>query len=107
MVTTTRIQAAEEVEALYTGAMRDRGISAGDRNAAHPVNAILNYGYAVLQCQVQIKAAVDGSSNGVYRKRCCFIGETFRFTWANLGLISNPPLKQSDSPWSAGIVAIF
>lgn len=30
------------------------------RNAAHPVNAILNYGYAVLQSQLQIKAVADG-----------------------------------------------
>jgi CRISPR-associated endonuclease Cas1 len=33
---------------------------AGNRNAAHPVNAILNYAYAVLQSQVQIKAVADG-----------------------------------------------
>ena len=30
------------------------------RNASHPVNAILNYAYAVLQSQVQIKAVADG-----------------------------------------------
>ena len=32
----------------------------GNRNAAHPVNAILNYAYAVLQSQVQIKAVAEG-----------------------------------------------
>ena len=32
----------------------------GNRNAAHPVNAILNYAYAVMQSQVQIKAVADG-----------------------------------------------
>ncbi len=32
----------------------------GNRSAAHPVNAILNYAYAVLQSQVQIKARADG-----------------------------------------------
>jgi len=32
----------------------------GNRSAAHPVNAILNYAYAVLQSQVQIKAVADG-----------------------------------------------
>jgi CRISPR-associated protein Cas1 len=32
------------------------------RNASHPVNAILNYAYAVLQSQVQIKAVADGST---------------------------------------------
>lgn len=32
----------------------------GSQSAAHPVNAILNYAYAVLQNQVQIKAVADG-----------------------------------------------
>jgi CRISPR-associated protein Cas1 len=32
----------------------------GNRNAAHPVNAILNYAYAVLQGQVQIKLVSEG-----------------------------------------------
>ncbi len=32
----------------------------GSRKASHPVNAILNYAYAVLQSQVQIKAVADG-----------------------------------------------
>jgi CRISPR/Cas system-associated endonuclease Cas1 len=34
--------------------------ASGSRNPAHPVNAILNYTYAVLQSQVQIKAVADG-----------------------------------------------
>jgi CRISPR-associated endonuclease Cas1 len=33
---------------------------AGNRNATHPVNAILNYAYTVLQGEVQIKAVSDG-----------------------------------------------
>jgi CRISP-associated protein Cas1 len=33
---------------------------AGNRNAAHPVNAILNYAYAVLQSQIQINAVAEG-----------------------------------------------
>jgi CRISPR-associated endonuclease Cas1 len=33
---------------------------AGNRNASHPVNAILNYAYAVLQSQVQINAVAEG-----------------------------------------------
>jgi CRISP-associated protein Cas1 len=33
---------------------------AGNRNASHPVSAIMNYAYAVLQSQVQIKAVADG-----------------------------------------------
>jgi CRISP-associated protein Cas1 len=33
---------------------------AGNRNAAHPVNATLNYAYAVLQSQIQIKAVTEG-----------------------------------------------
>ena len=37
-----------------------RVYASGRRNASHPVNAILNYAYAVLQSQVQIKAVADG-----------------------------------------------
>jgi CRISPR-associated endonuclease Cas1 len=37
-----------------------RVYATGSRNASHPVNAILNYAYAVLQSQVQIKAVADG-----------------------------------------------
>ncbi len=33
---------------------------AGNRNASHPVNAILNYAYMVLQSQLQIDAIADG-----------------------------------------------
>jgi CRISPR-associated protein Cas1 len=33
---------------------------AGNRNAAHPVNAILNYAYTVLESEVRIKAIGDG-----------------------------------------------
>jgi CRISPR-associated protein Cas1 len=33
---------------------------AGNRNAAHPVNAMLNYAYAVLQSQIQINAVAEG-----------------------------------------------
>jgi CRISPR-associated protein Cas1 len=33
---------------------------AGNRNAAHPVNAILNYAYAVLESEVRIKAISEG-----------------------------------------------
>src|ERR1700730_11464069 len=33
---------------------------AGNRNAAHPINAMLNYAYAVLQSQIQINAVADG-----------------------------------------------
>ena len=32
---------------------------AGNRNAAHPVNAILNYAYAVLESEIRIKAISD------------------------------------------------
>ena len=34
--------------------------SAPSRNASHPVNAILNYAYAALQSQVQIKLVSEG-----------------------------------------------
>jgi CRISP-associated protein Cas1 len=37
-----------------------RVYATGSRNASHPVNALLNYAYAVLQSQVQIKAVADG-----------------------------------------------
>ena len=33
---------------------------AGNRNAAHPVNAILNYAYAVLQSQILITTVAEG-----------------------------------------------
>jgi CRISPR-associated protein Cas1 len=37
-----------------------RVYSTGSRNASHPVNAILNYAYAVLQSQVQIRLVAEG-----------------------------------------------
>lgn len=49
---------------------------AGNRNAAHPVNAILNYAYAVLQSRIQIDA-VDHE-----RKVCRIIGIHIRFDGA-------------------------
>src|ERR1700679_3765303 len=33
---------------------------AGNRNAAHPVNAMLNYAYAALESQIRIKAISEG-----------------------------------------------
>jgi CRISP-associated protein Cas1 len=33
---------------------------AGNRNAAHPVNAILNYAYAALESDIRIKAISEG-----------------------------------------------
>jgi CRISPR-associated protein Cas1 len=33
---------------------------AGNRNAAHPVNAILNYSYAALESEIRIKAISEG-----------------------------------------------
>jgi CRISPR-associated protein Cas1 len=33
---------------------------AGNRNAAHPVNAMLNYAYAALESEIRIKAIADG-----------------------------------------------
>jgi hypothetical protein len=43
---------------------------AGNRNAAHPVNAILNYAYAALESEIRIKAieigATDGPNGGVW-----------------------------------------
>ena len=32
----------------------------GNHNAAHPVNAMLNYAYAVLESQIRIKAISEG-----------------------------------------------
>jgi CRISPR-associated endonuclease Cas1 len=37
-----------------------RVYATGSRNASHPVNAILNYAYAVLQSQVQIRLVSEG-----------------------------------------------
>jgi CRISPR-associated protein Cas1 len=33
---------------------------AGNRNAAHPLNAMLNYAYAALESEIRIKAIADG-----------------------------------------------
>ena len=33
---------------------------AGNRNAAHPVNAVLNYAYAALESEIRIKAISEG-----------------------------------------------
>jgi CRISPR-associated protein Cas1 len=44
----------------FVGSRTSRFNLAGNRNASHPVNAILNYAYAVLQSQVQIRAVADG-----------------------------------------------
>jgi CRISPR/Cas system-associated endonuclease Cas1 len=33
---------------------------AGNRNAAHPINAMLNYAYGILESQVRIKSVAEG-----------------------------------------------
>lgn len=33
---------------------------AGNRNAAHPINAMVNYAYGVLESQVRIKSVAEG-----------------------------------------------
>jgi CRISP-associated protein Cas1 len=33
---------------------------AGNRNASHPVNAIFNYAYTVMQSEIQINAIAEG-----------------------------------------------
>ena len=35
-------------------------LRAGNRNASHPINAILNYAYTVLQSEIQINAISEG-----------------------------------------------
>ena len=35
-------------------------LRAGNRNASHPVNAMLNYAYTVLQSELQIQAVAEG-----------------------------------------------
>jgi CRISPR-associated protein Cas1 len=42
------------------GSRSSRLQSTGNRNAPHPINALLNYAYAVLQSQVQIQAVAEG-----------------------------------------------
>ena len=42
------------------GPRYSRVYARGNRNAAHPVNAILNYAYGVLQSQVQIRLVSEG-----------------------------------------------
>jgi len=44
---------------------RESKVSGVNRNASHPVNAILNYGYAVLESQVRIAAAMLGLDTSV------------------------------------------
>jgi CRISP-associated protein Cas1 len=44
----------------FIGSRTSRFNLAGNRNASHPVNAILNYAYAVLQAQLQIHAISYG-----------------------------------------------
>ena len=44
----------------FVGSRTSRFNLAGNRSASHPINAIMNYAYAVLQSQVQIKAVADG-----------------------------------------------
>jgi CRISP-associated protein Cas1 len=42
------------------GSRSSRLQSDGNRNASHPVNAMLNYAYSVLQSQLQIQAVAKG-----------------------------------------------
>lgn len=44
---------------------RQSRVSGENRNASHPVNAILNYGYAVLESQVRIASAMLGLDTSV------------------------------------------
>jgi CRISP-associated protein Cas1 len=44
----------------FIGSRTSRFNLAGNRNASHPVNAILNYAYAILQSQLQIQAVSEG-----------------------------------------------
>jgi CRISPR/Cas system-associated endonuclease Cas1 len=44
----------------FIGSRTSRFNLAGNRNASHPVNAILNYAYAILQSQLQIGAISGG-----------------------------------------------
>src|ERR1700730_10588600 len=52
------------VQSRRVGARSDRGTQlfklAGNRNAAHPVNAMVNYAYGVLESQVRIKSVAEG-----------------------------------------------
>jgi len=45
---------------------RQSKVSGDNRNASHPVNAILNYGYAVLESQVRIAAAMLGLDTSIH-----------------------------------------
>jgi CRISPR-associated protein Cas1 len=52
---------------------------AGNRNAAHPINAMMNYAYAVLRSQIQINAVAEGydPTIGIARKARRLIGFCF------------------------------
>ena len=53
---------------------------AGNRNASHPVNAILNYAYTVLQSEIQINAISEGLNYA--RKACRITGIHIRYDGA-------------------------
>jgi CRISPR-associated protein Cas1 len=56
---------------------------AGNRHAAHPVNAILNYAYAVLQSRIQIDAVAEGYDPTIGIMHACrIIGIHIRFDGA-------------------------
>ena len=44
----------------FIGSRTSRFNLAGKRSASHPINAILNYAYAILQSQIQIQAITEG-----------------------------------------------
>lgn len=48
-----------------TFGQRESKVGGENRNASHPVNAILNYGYAVLESQVRIACAIIGLDAGI------------------------------------------
>ena len=83
---------------------------AGNRNAAHPVNAILNYAYAALESEIRIKAieigATDGPNGGVWSVNLFAVPQTSTI-WAHRTAVSKLTdpratqaalLRQSGSP---------
>lgn len=50
----------QEWRAYNWRSSRASGVKAKNRNASHPINAMLNYAYTVKQAQVQIAAIADG-----------------------------------------------
>lgn len=56
----TRRPVPQDLHAYGLRSSLASGVKAENRNASHPVNAMLNYAYAVKLAKLQIEAIADG-----------------------------------------------